>query len=108
MKISFIGAGNIASAIIGGITKDNFIAYYSDDFFGFPFAMALYDSSGKLLHTNSTIVSFNTDGEEKYCYIEEYLNEEQKTEFNSMKEKGYLCDVIVVESLTYYEQNGVV
>lgn len=25
MKISFIGAGNIASAIIGGITKDNFI-----------------------------------------------------------------------------------
>ena len=25
-----------------------------------------------------------------------------------MKEKGYLCDVIVVESLTYYEQNGVV
>ena len=90
------------------ITKDNFIAYYSDDFFGFPFAMALYDSSGKLLHTNSTIVSFNTDGEEKYCYIEEYLNEEQKTEFNSMKEKGYLCDVIVVESLTYYEQNGVV
>lgn len=25
MKISFIGAGNIASAIIGGITKDNYI-----------------------------------------------------------------------------------
>lgn len=90
------------------ITKDNFIAYYSDDFFGFPFAMALYDSNGKLLHTNSTIVSFLVDGEEKYCYIEEYLNEEQKTEFNSMKEKGYLCDAIVVESLTYYEQNGVV
>ena len=90
------------------ITKDNFIAYYSDDFFGFPFAMALYDSNGQLLHSNNTIVSFYTDGEEKYCYIEEYLNDEQKTEFNSMKEKGYLCDAIVVESLTYYEQNGVV
>ena len=25
MKISFIGAGNIASAIIGGITKDGFL-----------------------------------------------------------------------------------
>ncbi len=90
------------------ITKDNFIATYSDDFFGFPFAMALYDSSGKLLHTNSTIVSFYTSGEKKYCYIEEYLNEVQKNEFNSMKEQGYLCDTIVVESLTYYEQNGVV
>ena len=90
------------------ITKDNFIAYYSDDFFGFPFAMALYDSDGQLLHSNNTIVSFYTDGEEKYCYIEEYLNEEQKTEFNSMKEKGYLCDIIAVESLTYYERNGVV
>lgn len=90
------------------ITKDNFIATYCDGFFGFPFAMALYDSNGQLLHSNNTIVSFYTDGEEKYCYIEEYLNEEQKTEFNSMKEKGYLCDAIVVESLTYYEQNGVV
>ncbi len=90
------------------ITKDNFIAYYSDDFFGFPFAMALYDSDGQLLHSNNTIISFNIDGEEKYCYIEEYLNEEQKTEFNSMKEKAYLCDVVAVESLTYYEKNGVV
>ncbi|MBQ6935870.1 MAG: HAMP domain-containing histidine kinase [Clostridia bacterium] len=90
------------------ITKDNFIASYSDDFFGFPFAIALYDSDGKLLHINSTIVSFFVNGEEKYCYIEEYLNETQKNEFDSMKKQGYLCDVVVVESLTYYEQNGVV
>ena len=90
------------------ITKDNFIVAYSDSFFGFPFAMALYDSEGQLLHSNSTIISFNVDGEEKHCYIEEYFNEAQKNEFNAMKEKGYLCDVIAVESLTYYEQNGVV
>ncbi len=72
----------------------------------FPSAIALYDKNGDLVHTNGTLIMFFDDdlgyGGLRYCYLDEFLSEE---DFNKLLEFQEKNESIDIKSFKYYQSD---
>lgn len=84
------------------VTTESFIPEYFYDSYQYYSAIALYDEKGELVHTNGTIVSFLENDKWRYCYLDEFMSEEDYKSILKLNEKGTVsCD-----SFKYYENDN--
>ena len=85
-------------------TTENFIPQEFEGYDNFPYAVALYDKNGNLVHKSGALISFFDDdlgyGGSRYCYIEEYLSDE---DFDRLIEFVDENDRIEIEEFRYYQ-----
>lgn len=84
------------------VTTENFIPEYFYDSYQYYSAIALYDEEGKLVHTNGTIISFLENDKWRYCYLDEFLSEEDYENIIELNDKG----TVSCESFKYYENDN--
>ena len=77
------------------ITTENFIPLYFEESFNYYSAVALYNENGELVHANGTVLCFLKNNKWRYCYLDEYISEENYEkiiEFNKRKDRfSYLA-----------------
>ena len=85
-------------------TTENFIPQEFGDYGSLPSAVALYDENGNLVHRSGALISFFDDdlgfGGSRYCYIEEYLTDEQLNDLLDFAEEN---EPINVKEFRYYQ-----
>ncbi len=82
-------------------TTESFIPEYFYDSYSYYSAIALYDENGKLVHTNGTILSFLDEHKWRYCYLDEFMSEEDYKNILELYKKG----TISCECFKYYEND---
>lgn len=84
------------------VTTESFIPEYFYDGYQYYSAIALYDEEGELVHTNGTIISFLENDKWRYCYLDEFISEEDYKNILDLNDKGTVsCD-----SFKYYENDN--
>lgn len=83
-------------------TTENFIPEYFYDSYQYYSAIALYDEEGALVHTNGTIISFLENHKWRYCYLDEFMSEEDYKNILDLNDKGSVS----CESFKYYENDN--
>lgn len=84
------------------VTTESFIPEYFYDSYQYYSAIALYDEEGELVHTNGTIISFLENDKWRYCYLDEFMSEEDYKNILDLNDKGSVsCD-----SFKYYENDN--
>ncbi len=84
------------------VTTESFIPEYFYDSYQYYSAIALYDEEGELVHTNGTIISFLENDKWRYCYLDEFISEEDYKDILDLKDKGSVS----CESFKYYESDN--
>lgn len=83
-------------------SSESFIPEYFCDSYQYYSAIALYDKNGELVHTNGTIVSFLENHKWRYCYLDEFMSEEDYQSIVSFGNNGNVS----CESFKYYENDN--
>ena len=84
------------------VTTESFIPEYFYDSYQYYSAIALYNEEGELVHTNGTIISFLENDKWRYCYLDEFISEEDYKDILDLNDKG----TISCESFKYYENDN--
>ncbi len=84
------------------VTTESFIPEYFYDSYQYYSAIALYDEEGELVHTNGTIISFLENDKWRYCYLDEFMSEENYKNILELDDKG----TVSCESFKYYESDN--
>jgi len=84
------------------VTTESFIPEYFYDSYQYYSAIALYDEKGELVHTNGTIVSFLENDKWRYCYLDEFISDEDYKNILELNDKG----TVSCESFKYYESDN--
>ena len=84
------------------VTTESFIPEYFYDSYQYYSAIALYDEEGELVHTNGTIISFLENDKWRYCYLDEFISEEDYKNILVLNDKGS----VFCESFKYYESDN--
>ena len=80
------------------VTTESFIPEYFYDSYQYYSAIALYDEKRELVHTNGTIISFVDEHKWRYCYLDEFITEEDYKNILDLNDKG----TVSCESFKYY------
>lgn len=84
------------------VTTENFIPEYFYESNSYYSAVALYDEKGELVHTNGTIISFLENNNWRYCYLDEFISEDDYKNILKLNDKGTVTCV----SFKYYENDN--
>lgn len=84
------------------VTTESFIPEYFYDSYQYYSAIALYDEEGALVHTNGTIICFLENHKWRYCYLDEFMSEEDYKSILELNDKG----TVSCESFKYYENDN--
>ncbi len=88
------------------ITTENFIPQYFEESFYYYSAVALYSENGELVHTNGTILSFLKNNKRRYCYLDEYISEDDYDNIIEFGEKVDGQSYVSCESFKYIENEN--
>lgn len=83
-------------------TTESFIPEYFYESYDYYSAIALYDENGELVHTNGTIISFLENHKWRYCYLDEFMSEEDYKNILKLANNG----TVSCESFKYYENDN--
>ena len=84
------------------VTTESFIPEYFYDSYQYYSAIALYDEKGELVHTNGTIISFLDEDKWRYCYLDEFISDEDYKNILELNDIG----TVFCESFKYYENDN--